>query len=217
MATAGEGPGAATPTGARADRSRRAIIEAARPAFLREGFQVSVDTIAAVAGVSKVTVYNHFRSKELLFTAVVGDALDVALGNTFHEVRRVLGEVSDVRTTLLRAARVWVAAVAVPEVIALRNLVTGELARFPELGAAWNDRGPGRFHPLAGELITKLCDRRELAVPDIDIAVIQLFSLTLYPHLVLGSFGSSIDGETADKLIVSGIDMFLGRYGTHDG
>jgi AcrR family transcriptional regulator len=208
---------ATTPTGARADRSRRAIIEAARQAFLREGFQVSVDAIAAEAGVSKVTVYNHFRNKEILFTAVVGDALDKALGDTFDEVGRVLSEASDVRTTLLRTARVWVAAVAVPEVIALRNLVTGELGRFPELGAAWNDRGPGRFYPLVGELVTKLRDRGELVVPDVDVAVIQLFSLTLYPHLVFGSFGSSIDGETADKLIVSGVDMFLGQYGTHDG
>jgi hypothetical protein len=47
----------------------------------------------------------------------------------------------------------------------------------------------------------------------VEVAVLQLFSLTLYPHLVFGSLGSSIDADTGDKLLVSGVDMFLGHYG----
>ena len=37
------------PSGDRAERKRRAIVGAAREAFLREGFDVSVDVIAAAA------------------------------------------------------------------------------------------------------------------------------------------------------------------------
>ncbi|MGO4430642.1 TetR/AcrR family transcriptional regulator, partial [Streptomyces sp. MCAF7] len=46
------------PSGPRAELKRQAIVRAARELFLREGFGVGMDTIAAEAGVSKVTVYN---------------------------------------------------------------------------------------------------------------------------------------------------------------
>jgi TetR/AcrR family transcriptional repressor of mexJK operon len=54
---------------------RAQIIRAGKAAFLAQGFgAASVDDIAAKAGVSKMTVYRHFRSKELLFAGVI-DAL----------------------------------------------------------------------------------------------------------------------------------------------
>ena len=54
---------------------RAQIIRAGKTVFLARGFgAASVDDIAAKAGVSKMTVYRHFRSKELLFAGVI-DAL----------------------------------------------------------------------------------------------------------------------------------------------
>jgi TetR/AcrR family transcriptional regulator of autoinduction and epiphytic fitness len=51
------------------DRKRQAILKAAAEQFRACGFDAtSVDRIAAAAGVSKRTVYNHFPSKEELFT-----------------------------------------------------------------------------------------------------------------------------------------------------
>jgi TetR/AcrR family transcriptional regulator, mexJK operon transcriptional repressor len=97
-------------------------------------------------------------------------------------------------------------------VLALRNLVTGELTRFPELGAAWRDRGPGRFFPLVAEVLEGLRERGELDVPDIDVAAMQLFSLTLYPHFVFSSFGEKLDADLTERLIVDGVGMFLARY-----
>lgn len=48
------------------DTSHR-IIEAAAALFLAHGFSaVSMDQIASCAGITKVTVYQHFRSKEQL-------------------------------------------------------------------------------------------------------------------------------------------------------
>ena len=46
------------------------VVESAAGLFLSKGFNaVSMDQIAAKAGVTKVTVYQHFRSKELLLAA----------------------------------------------------------------------------------------------------------------------------------------------------
>ncbi|RRS01110.1 TetR/AcrR family transcriptional regulator [Aquabacterium soli] len=55
------------------ERGRR-ILEAAQRHFNEHGLErANVDAIAAEAGVSKMTVYNNFGSKEALFQAVVRD------------------------------------------------------------------------------------------------------------------------------------------------
>jgi TetR/AcrR family transcriptional regulator, mexJK operon transcriptional repressor len=200
-------------SGERAERKRAAIVQSAREAFLRDGFDASVDDIAAHANVSKVTVYNHFGNKEALFNAVVGEALDQALNGTLREARSHLDATTDdVRATLIVTAQTWVRGVANPSVIALRNLVTGELRRFPELGTAWRELGPGRFFPLLATVLDQLIQRGQLAIPDTEVAVIQLYALTLYPHLVYSSHGATIDDALADHLIATGVDMFLTYY-----
>ncbi|WP_117209830.1 TetR/AcrR family transcriptional regulator [Allorhizocola rhizosphaerae] len=200
------------PSGKRAERSRQAIIAAAREVFVRDGFDVNLEIVAAAAGVSKVTVYNHFRSKEDLFTAVIGQALDEALGSTLGEARASLTNTRDVRKALTRTARALLAGVTSPSVLALRNLVTGELRRFPHLGRAWQERGPAQFTTILGEVFEGLSDRGHLTIADVQVATIQFVALTLYPHLVANAFGSSVDSELADRLVTEGVDMFLNQY-----
>ncbi|MFJ2448234.1 TetR/AcrR family transcriptional regulator [Pseudomonas sp. NPDC087626] len=54
------------------DRKREAIVQAAINEFRSNGFDItSMDKIAATAGVSKRTVYNHFASKEELFAEIL--------------------------------------------------------------------------------------------------------------------------------------------------
>jgi TetR/AcrR family transcriptional regulator, mexJK operon transcriptional repressor len=45
-----------------------------------------------------------------------------------------------------------------------------------------------------------------------EVAVIHLYGLTLYPHLVYSSYGATIDEVLADHLITTGVDMFLTYY-----
>ena len=62
------------------ERLRR-IVEAAHRHFNAHGLErASVDAIAADAGVSKMTVYSHFASKEGLFEAVIRDRTDRVMG-----------------------------------------------------------------------------------------------------------------------------------------
>ena len=54
------------------DRKRKAIVDAAIAEFRENGFEsTSMDKIAATAGVSKRTVYNHFPSKDELFAEIL--------------------------------------------------------------------------------------------------------------------------------------------------
>ena len=51
---------------------REAILVAARDAFFEHGYgAAAIEQIAAAAGVSKVTIYNHFSDKQGLFTAAI--------------------------------------------------------------------------------------------------------------------------------------------------
>lgn len=61
------------------DRKRLAVIGAAIEEFLAAGFDAtSMDRIAARAGVSKRTVYNHFPSKEALFAEILRQLWDAS-------------------------------------------------------------------------------------------------------------------------------------------
>ena len=49
---------------------RQAILDAAKTLFLTKGYaSTSMDAVASLAGVSKLTVYSHFTDKETLFSS----------------------------------------------------------------------------------------------------------------------------------------------------
>jgi AcrR family transcriptional regulator len=197
------------PSGERAARKRAAIVRAARKEFLRQGFGAGMDQIAAEAGVSKVTVYNHFAGKEELFTEVVNDALEQALGQTMRAMLERLRADEDLRDILTATARDWAEGIAQPDVLALRALIAAEARRFPELGRAWREQGPDRFaQPLAAALSA----RDDLDIPDMDLAIIQFYALVLYPHIVHSAYGDKLDSGLTEALITKGVDMFLTYY-----
>ena len=84
---------------------RERILEAARVTFLAEGFEVSMDAVAAAAGTTKATVYKHFGSKQALFIAVIGSELDRALDEPARLVVSHLALASDLRESLVAACR----------------------------------------------------------------------------------------------------------------
>ncbi|MFI8965014.1 TetR/AcrR family transcriptional regulator [Streptomyces sp. NPDC053493] len=200
------------PTGDRAARKRLAIVRAARTAFVRDGFKVGMDTIAHEAGVSKVTVYNHFGSKDTLFLAVVGDALEEALGEAVAGTAARLEGTDDLRTALLWTADAWVKGMIRPEMMALRHLVVNEARRFPELGLAWKQHGPDRARPALLDTFRGLIAEGRLEMPDVEVAIIQFYSLVLYPHLIHSAYGEALSPETTAALSETGVDMFLAYY-----
>ena len=204
------------PSGQRAERKRRAIVAAARQIFVRHGYDAGMDQIAEAAGVSKVTIYNHFGSKEQLFTEVISQAFEEALGGSPDGALSGLLQAGDLNKTLTAMARGWVAGVTRPGVTDLRFLVVSETRRFPELARKWLAHSPQRFAPVIADALRHLSERGVLAVPDPDLAVIQFYALTVYPHIVRSMFGLSLDRRATEALITSGVEMFL-RYYSADG
>src|SRR5579862_4152284 len=62
------------PTAARVEAINRAILSAGRAEFVKSGYEAArMETVAAVAGVSKGTLYGRYPTKEALLRGVISD------------------------------------------------------------------------------------------------------------------------------------------------
>jgi AcrR family transcriptional regulator len=129
---------------------RRAIEQAARSVFGRLGYaRAPVDAIAAEAGVSTRTLYNHFGGKLALFSDVlVRGATEVA--DAFERQLGAAGEASTPRASLRGLADAIVAHRArFPGHFALVARLESERDQFPEvLIESWLAAGPRRVRAL---------------------------------------------------------------------
>lgn len=141
--------GIAVPTASRGDRKRAEIVAAAERLFLGEGYgATSMDRIAAEAGASKRTVYNHFGTKEELFRAVVEPLYATLLDG---DVTPVAGR--DPAETLRSFAHAVVRHFSNPRLQALIRLVITEGNRFPEIASIYFAVGK---EPAVGRLASWL-------------------------------------------------------------
>jgi TetR/AcrR family transcriptional repressor of mexJK operon len=125
------------------ERCRR-ILEAAKSHFYAHGLErASVDAIAAEAGVSKMTVYSNFGSKEGLFEAVVRERTE-----------RVMGGVAGVETldpkqprkALLTIGQQFLALTREEDVLGKFRTLYGAAGAQPEACRAFYRQGPERLN-----------------------------------------------------------------------
>src|SRR6202051_1752270 len=76
------------------ERTRERLLQAASREIYRSGFQsASLDTILAVAGVTKGALYYHFDSKEALGHAVVEEIVaEITKDRWLHPLRQSKGK-----------------------------------------------------------------------------------------------------------------------------
>jgi AcrR family transcriptional regulator len=128
-------------------RKRGAIVDAARQAFLDNGFaQTSMDCIAATASVSIKTVYRHFENKDDLFSAVMQAACSP---DGFDELKGKKQDPAPLlerpwfskppRTALVMAGIEYLQHTLSKEQLALYRVVTQDAHRFPELGRRYRE------------------------------------------------------------------------------
>ena len=200
----------------RSARKRAAILEAATTVFLRNGYVgTSMDEIAALAAVSKQTVYKHFADKERLFVAIVTATVDEA-SDPVHEEVQHLEDSGDVEADLRDLGRRQLAKVMQPRLLQLRRLVIGEASRFPELGRTFYDRGPGRTIAALATAFERLAERGALHVDDPRLAAEHfnwlIMSLPLNRAMLLGDDAPPADGDLQAH-VDNGVRVFLAAYG----
>jgi TetR/AcrR family transcriptional regulator, mexJK operon transcriptional repressor len=199
----------------RSGRKHRAILDAATDVFLRNGYLgTSMDEVAALAHVSKQTVYKHFADKERLFSEIVTATVDeIADPNTDEALN--LRETGDLERDLRNFARRQLRAVMQPRVLRLRRLVIGEAGRFPQLGRLFYERGPGRTIDALATLFERLASHGSLEVDDPRLAAAHfnwlVMSIPLNRAMLLGEDEPATTAQL-NRHADAGVRAFLAAY-----
>ena len=202
----------------RSARKRRAILDAATTLFLSNGYSgTSMDEVAALARVSKQTVYKHFADKERLFSEIVTAICDQIADPNIDEVQN-LRDTGDVERDLRDFARRQLRAVMQPRLLQLRRLVIGEAGRFPELGRLFYERGPGRTIDALSALFERLASRGALELDDPRLAAAHfnwlVMSIPLNEAMLLGEDEPATPAQLR-RYADAGVRAFLAAYRKH--
>jgi AcrR family transcriptional regulator len=203
------------PEAGRSARKRRAILDAARTLFLRNGYGgTSMDDVAAQAAVSKQTVYKHFADKQRLFTAIITGDIEETEQLTLSLVE-ALPQTRDLEEDLREFARRHVVEVMQPHLVRMRRILIGEADRFPDLAATWYAHGPERAHATFARWFTALAERGLLNAPDPLLAAEHFNWLILSVPMNRAMFtGAEEPVERLHHYADEAVRVFLAAYGT---
>jgi TetR/AcrR family transcriptional regulator, mexJK operon transcriptional repressor len=189
---------------------RQLVLDAATSLFMAQGYgAVSMDAIARAAGVSKATLYAYFSSKDRLFATIIGEACRQNIATTNF----LPGGETDVQAGLITFAGNTLRFLLEERSLAIHRVVVSESLRFPELGRAFYDNGPGVFRRVFGDWLAEQTAAGRLAVPDPALAADQFIGLLrggLYLRATLGLTPPS-EAEIDDAL-ASAVAAFVRAY-----
>jgi TetR/AcrR family transcriptional regulator, mexJK operon transcriptional repressor len=212
-ATASDGDTSEPP--GRTERKRHAILREAEALFLDRGFVgASVEEVAARAAVSKQTVYKQFESKAALFVAVVQDMTGPAANRVQVEMRDPETE-ADVMDALMGHGERLLNIALTPKLLRLRRLVISETDRFPELGRALYDGGPGRAIADLAATLRRWADSGFLMLDEPMIAATQFNWLVMGDPVNRAMFfgGVHLSAIEQQRHLTQSVRVFLAAYG----
>ncbi|HEY0266094.1 MAG TPA: TetR/AcrR family transcriptional regulator [Rhizomicrobium sp.] len=190
---------------------RAAILDAAKHLFANEGYAgVSMDQIAAEAGVSKLTVYSHFGDKEALFAAAIRAKCDEMLPDDLF-AQELKGPL---RVQLTAIASGFFALISSDEAISTHRMMLAPGNANDPLRKLFWEAGPRRTHDAFGAFLQSRVDAGELDIPDMQRATEQFFSLIkgeMHSRMMCGICARPPRGDVNAHLDAS-VDMFLRAY-----
>jgi TetR/AcrR family transcriptional repressor of mexJK operon len=199
----------------RSDRKRQAILHAARSVFLRKGYSgTSMDEVAALAAVSKQTVYKHFSDKRRLFEAIITGDIGATESRTY-DMLISLSATDNLAHDLRQFARKHIDEVTQPHLIQLRRIIIAEADRFPELAKTWFANAPERAYATMAAQFQELERRSLLTLPDPVLAAQQFNWLVLSIPLNKAMFHPEhkFSRRELNRYADEAVRVFLAAYG----
>src|SRR3984885_12893671 len=194
---------------------RAQILRGAANVFAADGYEgASMARIAAIAGVSKGTLYNYFDSKAALFTAYVCDKCGQFLNHTFDSANLDGDPAEVLRTIGTRMVRMMLSEVG----LSIYRVVIAEAAKFPDLARGFFEAGPARAVGFMAGWLAEQTRRGRLCVPDPAFAAEQFFNLCqtrLVLRRRLEMLPNPPDSDI-DEVVDASIAMFLLMYRSAD-
>jgi TetR/AcrR family transcriptional repressor of mexJK operon len=200
----------------RSERKRGAVLEAATSLFLAKGYDgTTMDEVAALAAVSKPTLYRYFADKEQLYAAIVAATTD-NIDGLLRLVADELAASDDPREGLGRLADKFLAALMQPDLLRLRRLVIANAERFPEVGQGWFSGGFERVLETLSAAFRRYAAKGRLRIDDPLMAANHFAGLLLWIPLNRAMFSGKCDSDPAElvRYAQAGVDAFLRGYGT---
>lgn len=156
-------PAARRPGRPRSHRAHQAILQAAVALFIDEGFAgMSVEAVAARAGVGKATIYRRWPSKEELVVD--------AIAQVFAEAPRP--DTGNVRNDLVQLGRELHGLMSSSVTGGVFPPISAEVARSSRLGRLYGERVIGPRRATLAEAFRRGIERGELpADTDVELAV----------------------------------------------
>lgn len=190
---------------------RTQILNGAAAVFAADGYEgASMAHIAAAAGVSKGTLYNHFDSKAALFTAYVGEMCDQYLARVFDGADHD-GDPSDV----LEAIGKRMVLMMLSDVgLTIYRVVIAEAAKFPDLARGFFEAGPARATGFMADWLSEETRRGRLSVPDPAFAAEQFLNLCQTRLVLRRRLEMLPDPPEAEiqRVVAASTAMFLRMY-----
>ncbi|WP_241255224.1 TetR/AcrR family transcriptional regulator [Altererythrobacter sp. BO-6] len=198
------------------DASKRdAIVAAAADAFFSHGYAASsIEQIAADAGVSKVTVYNHFGDKRALFAAAVERECEKMRGH--FSIDAELASLG-IRERLTAIGEAIFAFLSRPEMVQFERRIAAETEHEPELGIAFLKAGPWRMKAAFSALLAFANERGELEIGDPQLAAEQFVSMCKGMGDLERRFGATPSQGDDRRRIAGAVDVFLRAYEPGEG
>ena len=187
------------------------ILRAARKVFIAKGFEAaSMDAVARTAGVSKATVYAHFRSKSDLFAAIVAQVA----GRLTGEIHSVMEARLPLRQALMRIGTEFLEVLVDSERVRIFRMMVAETDRFPELGRVFYRAGPMVMHDCLASFLAEAAAEGKLVIEDSGLAARQLLSLIKSDlHLrCLFDPGTRPSRAECERQVAAAVETFLKAY-----
>jgi len=190
---------------------RHSIIEAASRRFFEDGFAATpIEQVAADAGVSKVTIYNHFGDKRGLFTAAV--ELECEKMRGYFSIEETIE--GSIRERLETIGDGMIAFLSRPEMLQFERRIAAETVEEPAIGHAFLDAGPWRMKQAFADFLAYANEVGELSVPDPMLGAEQFAALCKGMGDLDLRFGREVTAEDRAKRISGAVDVFVAAYGT---
>lgn len=192
-------------------RKRAAIIEAAANLFVSHGYGITMDAIAAQAGVSKQTIYNAFSTKEDLFAAVITSRVETVLGGLSRPLADARPE--DVLRQVAAQFLRFIAGGA--SVCVQRMIIMSGSEAEPDLARRFYENGPRRAVGLLAAYLRQETAAGRLQVDDADLAAESFLGMLnghVHMRRLLGLQIQWDDEELARKVDYS-VAVFLKAHG----
>lgn len=187
---------------------REALLQAAAEVFFEQGYvATSIDAIIERAGGSKRNIYDAFRNKEGLFSAIVTRNADKILSALVIEGM----DGRDLSETLTVFGQHLMEAYMSPSLIGVYRIAVAEANRFPDLVRAFYEQGPGRATARLAEILEQAAMRGEIRVgsyPRMADQFVGMIRDNFHLQVVLG-LRPPPSVEEAREAVHAAVEIFL--------